>query len=65
MAEEIEVEVEKPKVSKFKGYPSLTPLLYLVVIAAVAGMFHLIGVPPEMTALIIGAGLTRVKVSSQ
>ena len=54
---------EEPKV--FKGWPSLLPLLYLVVIAAIAGAFHYLGVPPEMTALIVGAGLTRVKISSK
>ena len=46
-------------------YQSLVPLLYLVVIAIIAGLFHLAGVPKEITALIIGAGLTRVKVSTK
>ena len=59
--EEETVEPIEPK--KIKGYPSLTPLLYLLTIAAVAGVFHKLGVPPEMTALIVGAGLTRVKIS--
>ena len=58
-----EIEIEEP--TKFKGWPSLTPLLYLVTISVVAGVFHKLGVPPEITALIIGAGLTRVKVSSK
>ena len=61
MSEEIE-PIEPPKT---KGWPSLTPLLYLIVIAAIAGIFHVLGVPKEVTFLIIGAGLTRVKVSSQ
>jgi len=58
-----EIIVEEPK--KFKGWPSLTPLLYLIVIAAVAVGFHLAGVPEVLTGSIIGAGLTRVKISSQ
>ena len=43
-------------------YQSLIPLVYLVVIALITGGFHLLGVPKEISALIIGAGLTRVKV---
>ena len=43
-------------------YQSLLPLLYLVIIALIAGAFHLLGVPKEMAALIVGAGLTRGKV---
>ena len=58
-------EIEPIEPEKFKGWPSLTPLLYLVTISVVAGVFHKLGVPPEITALIIGAGLTRVKVSSK
>ena len=58
-------EVEPIEPEKFKGWPSLTPLLYLIIIAAIAGIFHVLGVPKEVTFLIIGAGLTRVKVSSQ
>ena len=38
------------------------PLIYLGSAAAISGVFHYIGVPPEMTALIVGAALTRVKV---
>ena len=44
---------------------NLIPLLYLVVISLIAGLFHILGVPTEMSALIIGAGLTRVKVSTK
>ena len=58
-------EVEPIEPEKFKGWPSLTPLLHLIIIAAIAGVFHVLGVPKEITFLIIGAGLTRVKVSSQ
>jgi len=44
---------------------NLIPLLYLVTIALIAVLFHLCEVPKEMTALIVGAGLTRVKVSAK
>ena len=46
-------------------YQSLIPLLYLLVIALIASVFHVLQVPKEMTALIVGAGLTRVKISSR
>ena len=42
---------------------SFIPLIYLVSAAIIAGAFHWLKVPPEMTALIIGAALTRVKVA--
>ena len=42
----------------------LIPLIYLASAAVVAGGFHVLGVPPEMTALIVGAALTRVKVGA-
>ena len=44
---------------------NLIPLLYLLAIAVIAMLFQLADVPKEMTALIIGAGLTRVKISSK
>ena len=40
----------------------LIPLVYLVVIACVGGGLHYLGVPPEMNGMIVGAGLTRVKM---
>ena len=43
-------------------YKPLLPLVYLAVIAVIAGAFHLLGVPKEMSFLVVGAGLTRVKV---
>lgn len=42
----------------------LIPLIYLIAIAAIGAGLHLVGVPPEMTGMIVGAGLTRVKVGS-
>jgi len=43
---------------------NLIPLVYLVAVAAIGGALHYLGVPPEMNGLIVGAGLTRVKISS-
>ena len=39
------------------------PLIYLVITAAIAVGCHLLKVPEGVTGLLIGAGLTRVKVS--
>lgn len=44
---------------------NLIPLVYLIAIAVIGGGLHYVGVPPEMNGLIVGAGLTRVKVSPQ
>ena len=41
-----------------------TPLIYLVVVAATAVGMHLVGVPEPLPALIVGAGLTRVKMAA-
>jgi hypothetical protein len=43
---------------------NLIPLVYLAIVAVIGGAFHWLGVPIELTMLIVGAGLTRVKVSS-
>jgi hypothetical protein len=43
---------------------NLVPLVYLIVIAAIAAGLTAVGVSPEMAALIVGAGITRVKVST-
>lgn len=43
---------------------NLIPLVYLVAVAAIGGALHYLGVPPEMNGLIVGAGLTRVKIST-
>lgn len=43
---------------------NLIPLIYLAAVAIIGGGLHYVGVPPEMNGLIVGAGLTRVKVSS-
>jgi len=40
---------------------SLIPLIYLIAVAAIGGALHYMGVPPELTGLIVGAGITRVK----
>ena len=42
----------------------LIPLIYLSAAAIIAAGLHYIGVPPEMTGLIVGAGLTRVKIGA-
>lgn len=41
---------------------NLVPLLYLIVVAIIGGALHAVGVPPEMVGMIVGAGLTRVKM---
>ena len=41
---------------------SLIPLIYLVTVALIGAGLHFVGVPPELTGLIVGAGITRVKM---
>ena len=43
---------------------NLIPLIYLLAVAAIGGGLNYLGVPPEMNGLIVGAGLTRVKIST-
>jgi hypothetical protein len=43
---------------------NLVPLVYVLAAAAVAAGLHFAGVPAEMTGLIVGAAITRVKISS-
>ena len=43
---------------------NLVPLIYLISVAAIGATLHIVGVPPEMTGMIVGAGLTRVKISA-
>jgi hypothetical protein len=43
---------------------NMVPLVYLLAVAFIAGGLSYIGVSPEMTGLIIGAGITRIKVST-
>ena len=43
---------------------NLIPLLYIVTAALVAAGLHFAGLPGEMTGGIVGAALTRVKISS-
>lgn len=43
---------------------NMVPLVYLVAVAVIGGGLHYLGVPPEMNGLIVGAGLTRVKIST-
>ena len=47
---------------KMEKFQPLIPLVYLVVLAIITVGFHYAGVPETATALIIGAGLTRVKI---
>ena len=42
----------------------LIPLIYLAAVAIIGGALHYLGVPPEMNGLIVGAGITRVKVGA-
>jgi len=43
---------------------NMIPLVYLVAVAVIAGGLSALGVSPEMTGLIIGAGITRIKLSA-
>jgi hypothetical protein len=43
---------------------NLIPLIYVLAAAAVAAGLHYAGVPAEMTGLIVGAAITRVKISA-
>jgi hypothetical protein len=43
---------------------NLVPLVYLVAIAGIAGGLHYGQVDPSVTALIVGAGITRIKRSN-
>lgn len=42
---------------------NMVPLVYLFAVAIIAGGLTILGVTPEMTGLIIGAGVTRIKAS--
>jgi hypothetical protein len=42
----------------------LIPLVYLFAVAIIGGALHKLGVPPEMNGLIVGAGLTRIKIGA-
>ena len=44
---------------------NLIPLVYLLAVAFIAGGLHYLGVSPEMAGLIIGAGITRIKLSTE
>jgi hypothetical protein len=43
---------------------NLVPLIYVVAAAVIAAGLTLLSVPAEMSAMVVGAALTRVKVSS-
>jgi hypothetical protein len=43
---------------------NLIPLIYLLAVSGVAALLHYVGVPAEMNGLIVGAGITRIKISS-
>jgi len=38
------------------------PLIYLIAVAVIGGGLHFLGVPAELTGIICGAGLMRVKI---
>ncbi len=44
-------------------YAILVPLVYLLTAAAIAAVFHVLKVPDGISGLIVGAALTRVKMS--
>jgi hypothetical protein len=43
---------------------NLVPLVYLLTVAGIACAAQYFNVPKEVTGLIIGAGITRIKVST-
>jgi hypothetical protein len=43
---------------------NIIPLVYLIAVAFIAAILTYVGVSPEMTGLIIGAGITRIKLST-
>lgn len=43
---------------------NMIPLVYLVTVAVIAGGLQAVGVPELTIGLIIGAGITRVKLSA-
>ena len=43
---------------------NLVPLIYLISIAVIAAGLYWMEVPNEMIGMIVGAGLTRVKISA-
>ena len=43
--------------------PTLVPLVYLMAAALIAVVCHLLKVPDGITGLLVGAALTRVKMS--
>jgi hypothetical protein len=44
---------------------NLVPLIYLLAVAVIAGGLTYLKVTPEVTGLIIGAGITRIKISTE
>lgn len=46
-------------------YRILMPLGYLLITALIAIGCHLLGVPEGVTGLLVGAGLTRVKIPAK
>lgn len=42
----------------------LVPLIYLIAVAGIAAGLHFAGVANEVSALIVGAGITRIKIGS-
>ena len=56
--------VEKPKTRYVFDIPdNFVPMMYFLATGAFAIVAHSLGVPSELTYLIVGAGLTRVKMS--
>lgn len=43
---------------------NLIPLIYLLATAGIAGGLYLLNTPPEVIGILIGAGVTRVKKST-
>ena len=43
---------------------NLVPLIYLIAISLIAAGLYWMEVPNEMIGMIVGAGLTRVKISA-
>jgi hypothetical protein len=52
---------EKPKFD-IERYAVFVPMAYLVLTAAIAILGNLLGLPKEVLGILIGAGVTRIKM---
>jgi len=60
MEDEIKPKKEKKPVD-FEKYKPIFPMIYLVIAAGIAVGGNLLSIPGEITSLLVGAALTKVK----